>query len=200
MNSEMITGEIAEDGLASRAATMFSAYRAGDQDKMADLVKLLTPILWHTVRAMRLDSATSEDIVQTVWLVLVRKAETVSEPRAVLQWLIVTARREAWRVARSQARSQPEDFHNWEPEVVQTNLVEDEVLRADTQAKLWKHIQTLPDRCRTLLRVIAFADRPDYALLAEALGMPQGSIGPTRGRCLAKLRIALSDDPTWQVR
>jgi DNA-directed RNA polymerase specialized sigma24 family protein len=45
--------------------------------------------------------------------------------------------------------------------------------------------------------VIAFADRPDYATVAEALGMPVGSIGPTRGRCLAKLREQLNNDPKW---
>jgi len=45
--------------------------------------------------------------------------------------------------------------------------------------------------------VIAFADRPDYAAISEALGMPVGSIGPTRGRCLAKLRKALEQDATW---
>ena len=56
----------------------------------------------------------------------------------------------------------------------------------------------LPERCRRLLRVIAFADRPDYAAVAEALGMPVGSIGPTRGRCLAKLRAQLAADPAWE--
>jgi hypothetical protein len=45
--------------------------------------------------------------------------------------------------------------------------------------------------------VIAFAERPDYAALSEALGMPVGSIGPTRGRCLAKLRSLLTADPEW---
>jgi hypothetical protein len=48
--------------------------------------------------------------------------------------------------------------------------------------------------------VIAFADRPDYAELAKALGMPPGSIGPTRGRCLAKLRVSLANDPSWEIR
>ena len=62
---------------------------------------------------------------------------------------------------------------------------------------LWTHVQDLSERCRRLLAVIAFADRPDYAAIAEALGMPVGSIGPTRGRCLAKLRAALEADPTW---
>jgi hypothetical protein len=48
--------------------------------------------------------------------------------------------------------------------------------------------------------VIAFADRPDYAELARSLGMPQGSIGPTRGRCLAKLSLVLAADPAWEAR
>ena len=61
------------------------------------------------------------------------------------------------------------------------------------------HISQLPERCRALLRVIAFADRPDYADLAKALDMPQGSIGPTRGRCLAKLRLSLANDPSWEM-
>ena len=50
---------------------------------------------------------------------------------------------------------------------------------------IWRHIESLSERCRSLLRVVAFSDRPDYASVAQALGMPVGSIGPTRGRCLA---------------
>ena len=63
---------------------------------------------------------------------------------------------------------------------------------------LWAHFQQLPQNCQALLRVIAFADRPDYAAVSESLGMPVGSIGPTRGRCLAKLRTALANDPAWE--
>ena len=90
-----------EDGLATRAGRLFAAYRDGDEAVMADLVRTLTPILWHTVRAVRLDTAAAEDVLQTVWLTLVRKADTISEPQAVLQWMIVTTRREAWRVAKA---------------------------------------------------------------------------------------------------
>jgi len=81
-----------------------------------------------------------------------------------------------------------------------TQDVESEVIGGQSQRQLWRHVEKLPDRCRTLLRVIAFADRPDYAELAKSLGMPQGSIGPTRGRCLAKLRILLANDPSWEAR
>jgi RNA polymerase sigma factor (sigma-70 family) len=168
---------------------------------MAELVRILTPILWHTARASRLDAATAEDVLQTVWLTLVRKADTITEPLAVLQWLVVTTKREAWRVARSQARVRPEDLEDTgtlRSEAVES--VEDEVVRAASDLRLWEHVERLPERCRALLRVIAFADRPDYAALAQALGMPQGSIGPTRGRCLAKLRLALAQDPTWETR
>lgn len=189
-----------ETSLASRAGRLFAAYRDGDSGKMSDLVRLLTPILWHTVRASRLDTATAEDVVQTVWLALVRRADTISEPLAVLQWMVVTAKREAWRVARTQARVRPEDMDASPPGGPDSpHSVEDEVVRDDVQNRLWHHISQLPERCRALLRVIAFADRPDYADLAKALDMPQGSIGPTRGRCLAKLRLSLMNDPSWGV-
>jgi RNA polymerase sigma factor (sigma-70 family) len=196
-----VTGGTVEDSLATRAGRLFSQYRAGDEGQMAELVKMLTPILWHTARASRLDAAAAEDVLQTVWLTLVRKADTITEPLAVLQWLVVTTKREAWRVARTQARVRPEDLEaGGTPPSDTTESVEDEVLRPNSARRLWQHVEHLPERCRALLRVIAFADRPDYAELAKALGMPQGSIGPTRGRCLAKLRLALAQDPTWEMR
>jgi RNA polymerase sigma factor (sigma-70 family) len=196
-----VTGGTVEDSLATRAGRLFSLYRAGDEDQMAELVKILTPILWHTARASRLDAAAAEDVLQTVWLTLVRKADTITEPLAVLQWMVVTTKREAWRVARTQARVRPEDLEvAGAPQGEAAESVEDEVLRATSDHRLWQHVERLPERCRALLRVIAFADRPDYAELAQALGMPQGSIGPTRGRCLAKLRLALAQDPTWEMR
>ena len=196
-----MTGGTVEDSLAARAGRLFSRYRTGDEAQMAELVKILTPILWHTARASRLDAAAAEDVLQTVWLTLVRKADTISEPLAMLQWLVVTTKREAWRVARTQARVRPdEDETTGEMYSQSTESVEDAVVRAASDHRLWQHVEGLPERCRTLLRVIAFADRPDYAELAQALGMPQGSIGPTRGRCLAKLRLALASDPTWEMR
>ena len=188
-----------EDSLATRAGRLFSQYRAGNDDQMAELVRILTPILWHTARASGLDAATAEDVLQTVWLALVRKADTITEPLAVLQWMVVTTKREAWRVARTQGRVRPDDLET-AGDLSTTESVEDAVLRARSDHRLWQHVEGLPERCRALLRVIAFADRPDYAELAQALGMPQGSIGPTRGRCLAKLRLALAQDPTWEMR
>ena len=67
-------------------------------------------------------------------------------------------------------------------------------------AALWAAIGQLSRRCQELLRIIAFVPRPDYAAVAAALGMPVGSIGPTRGRCLAKLRALLAGDPEGSPR
>jgi RNA polymerase sigma factor (sigma-70 family) len=185
-----------QETLASRAAALFRAYRAGDDAKMGDLVALVTPILWHTARAQRLDRDLAEDVVQSTWLTLVRSAASVSDPQAILQWLIVSTRREAWRVVRRGDRDEPREF---EPDdIVSTEqLPEDQVLRSETDSRLWEHIAQLSERCQALLRVVAFADRPDYSSVAQALGMPVGSIGPTRGRCLAKLREQLNNDPKW---
>jgi RNA polymerase sigma factor (sigma-70 family) len=195
----MINAEAEPATLAGRAGDAFSQFRQGQPDAMADLVAMLTPILWHTVRAQRLDATTTEDVLQTTWLSLVKGADKIADPRSVLQWLIVTARREAWRVSRGQSRQTPQ-------ELIADDVVSSEespealVLRSDTERVLWNHISKLPDRCRELLRVIAFSDRPDYAELAQSLGMPIGSIGPTRGRCLAKLRSSLTTDARWEPR
>jgi RNA polymerase sigma factor (sigma-70 family) len=184
--------------LANRAATLFREYRAGDEARMGELVGLLTPILWHTSRAQRLDSQTAEDVVQSVWLAFVRSADSITDPQAVLQWLIVSTRREAWRVLKRTDRVRPTEFEADDVVTPTRDLPEERVLRDDGDSRLWQHIAHLPERCRALLRVIAFTDRPDYAAVATALGMPVGSIGPTRGRCLAKLRSQLANDPAWE--
>jgi RNA polymerase sigma factor (sigma-70 family) len=194
----MMVTEPAPDTLATRAGTYFAAYRDGDEAKLGELITLLTPILWHTVRAQNVEASSSEDVLQSTWLTLVRSADKIVDPRAVLQWLIVAARREAWRVAKLDRRAEPKEF---ESDVLVTpaeQSPESTVVRESRDGRLWGHIDQLSARCRELLRVIAFADRPDYAAVATSLGMPVGSIGPTRGRCLAKLRAQLSADPHWE--
>jgi RNA polymerase sigma factor (sigma-70 family) len=193
----MIAAESVPGTLASRAAQMFARFRAGDEDRMADLVTLVTPILWHTARAQRLDHESAQDVVQTVWLALVRSADSVTDPQAVLQWLIVSTKREAWRVVRKSDRIEPREFEADDLVSSPAELPEEVVLTSDEDGRLWQHVAALSERCRALLRVVAFADRPDYAAVAESLGMPIGSIGPTRGRCLAKLRQLLTADPSW---
>lgn len=179
------------------AAREFAAWRAGDPAALDRLVRLLTPVLWHVVRAYGLDRDSAEDVVQTTWLALVRNVDSVRDPQAVLRWATTTARREAWRTARARRRvdtAEPELLDAALPPTAGPDAV---VFAASTARTLWRHVAELPERCRRLLRVIAFEDRPDYASLSTELGIAVGSIGPTRGRCLDKLRGLLAADPDW---
>lgn len=164
---------------------------------MADLVRAVTPILWHTVRGYRLDTAAAEDVLQSTWVALVRRAESIHDSRAVLQWLIVTARREAWRVSAEQRRTDPTEWAGAELVAPADEQPEPQAVRGAQDSALWENVNKLSERCRQLLRVVAFADHPDYAEIARSLNMPIGSIGPTRGRCLAKLRLLLDADARW---
>lgn len=190
--------------LVARAAVAFEDFRDGDRAAFDDLIRMTTPLLWHTARSQGLDTAAAEDVLQTIWMRLIERSGTVNDPRAVVKWLLVSTRREAWRVSgvARRARAYATDDEDTAPMTPEhpapvEEQPEQRVVHDDDQRRLWGHIQTLPPRCRELIRVIAFADRPDYAEIAEALGMPIGSIGPTRGRCLAKLRAALQGDPRW---
>jgi len=194
----------AAPGLATVAAEAFSLHRAGDSSAMDSLVEAVTPLLWHTARGQGADSVTAEDVVQTTWLRLVEHTASISDPQAVLQWLLMTTKREAWSAVRRGRRTVARD--TWEETAIVEPLgsvavIDPALATEDSElaSAIWQHVERLPERCQQLLRLVAFVDRPDYTAVSAALGIPVGSIGPTRGRCLAKLRIALTTDPTWEV-
>lgn len=174
------------------AADQFRRWRAGDPGALDDLVRLLSPMLWQVVRATGLDRATAEDVVQSTWLALVRSGESISEPRAVAGWLCTAARREAWRVRKQATRQQPADEDVLARRLPDHPAPEGQVVLDDENARLWDSLGRLPERCQKLLRIVAAESRPDYTAIAAQLGMPVGSIGPTRGRCLDKLRRELA--------
>ena len=173
------------------SAGLFQRWRDGDADALDDLVRLLSPMLWQVVRASGLDRASAEDVVQTTWLALVRSGESISQPRAVAGWLCTSARREAWRVSRQTGRQRPVDDEVIAHRLPDEPAPEVQVVLDDDNARLWECLQQLPERCQRLLRIVAAESRPDYSAIAGELGMPVGSIGPTRGRCLEKLRREL---------
>lgn len=194
------------DTLVARAAVAFADFRDGDRAAFDELMTMVTPLLWHTVRGTGLDHGQAEDVLQTVWLSLLRHADTVRDPRTVVKWLLITTKREAWRVRRGERdghlipASSPDGTPEvWDRATDPEDSPEVAVELAQRQQLLWHHVHQLPPRCRQLMRVIAFADRPDYSQIAESLGMPVGSIGPTRGRCLAKLHEILERDPAWEA-
>jgi RNA polymerase sigma factor (sigma-70 family) len=173
------------------AAAAFEQWADGDAVALDELVRVMTPVLWHVVRAYRLSTELAEDVVQTTWLALVRSRATIVEPAAIGGWLTTTARREAWRVSHRARSAVPVDDEVLEWVADSHGSPEEVAVMHDEEDRLWACVHRLPERCRHLLRVIAFEDRPDYARIASDLGMAVGSIGPTRMRCLARLRAAL---------
>jgi RNA polymerase sigma factor (sigma-70 family) len=171
--------------------------RAGDRESLRRLVCTLDPVLWRVARAQGLTTEDAADVVQTAWLELIRRLAEIRNPRAVTAWLITTTRREAWQ-RRARSRRDAVD-----PEPTLAAAVDpgpapgERMLTQERDRVLRRHFELLSERCRDLLRIVAQVDRPDYTVIAEAFGMPHGSIGPTRGRCLAKLRAMLLADPAW---
>jgi RNA polymerase sigma factor (sigma-70 family) len=177
-----------------QAASAFERWTAGDAVALDELVRVMTPVLWHVVRAYRLGAEVAEDVVQTTWLALVRSRDAIHEPAAVGGWLTTTARREAWRVAKATGRGIPVEDEELARRLPDEESPESEVVRRDGEDRLWQAVERLSERCQALLRIVAFEHRPDYTTIAANLGMPVGSIGPTRGRCLQKLRELMIQD------
>lgn len=186
--------------LGGRAARALLEYREGRTAPLEDLVREATPLLWHTVRAQGADRDLADDVVQSVWAALVRHAHTIAEPQAVLKWLLVTARRAAWEAVRRSREDQrrrselPDDRPDAAYVLPDPQPGPDaHVLAGERDRTVWRALGRLPERCQELLRLVSLADRPDYRMISAAIGMPVGSIGATRGRCLAKLRTELDN-------
>jgi RNA polymerase sigma factor (sigma-70 family) len=177
--------------LYDAATEAFRRWRAGDDPALGDLVRIMSPVLWHVVRATGLDREATEDVIQNTWLTLVRSGDSVRDAQAITRWLCTSARREAWRVSKASTRVRPVEDDVLAARMPQESSPESEVVTLDEKAALWEAITRLPERCQRLLRIVAWEPRPDYSSVADTLEMPIGSIGPTRRRCLDKLRVEL---------
>jgi len=177
---------------SARMADLLAAARQGSEDALGQMVTELSPLLWQVARAAGLSSGDAEDVLQTTWMRLVAHLGDIHDSAALTSWLVTTTKREAWRVSAEGRRQLPADQESFAELPDQGPGSEEQVITEDQRRVLWAAIGQLSRRCQELLRIIAFAPRPDYTAVAAALGMPVGSIGPTRGRCLAKLRVLLA--------
>lgn len=181
----------ASASLWDRAAEAHARWRAGDRLALDDLVRTLTPALWHTARSYGLSEDAAKDVLQNAWVRLIRDPGQVRDSQAVAGWLLTTTRRLAW--ASTRAREVPvEEVAPTAPD--RSPTPEEAAIAGFEASRLWGAVNSLNARCQRLLRIVAFAERPDYAALSADTGMPVGSIGPTRRRCLEKLRLLLGGE------
>jgi RNA polymerase sigma factor (sigma-70 family) len=164
--------------------------RNGDQQAWDALVERYAPLIWSICRGHRLGDADAGDVAQGVWLQLVRHIDQVRDPAALAGWLATTTRRECLRVPRAVPGPNPAGYG---PEAgltagEQTLPAERELLAAERQAALREALLALPPCCQQLITLLIQDPPVPYARISATLGIPVGGIGPTRRRCLDKLR------------
>jgi RNA polymerase sigma factor (sigma-70 family) len=189
----------ARDERSARLADHLLLAQKGQTAALQEVVRELNPLLWQVARAQGLGAEEAADVVQTTWLQLLRGLSDIRSPGALTSWLVTITRRDAIR--RDQRRRADGQVSSDILESVADPVPDatDRLIVAERDQVLADHFRRLPERCRALLRILSQADRPDYDVVAQAVGMPRGSIGPTRGRCLARLRAMLLADPRWDA-
>jgi RNA polymerase sigma factor (sigma-70 family) len=184
------------DAMEPSDEALLLACRAGDSTGWEMLVDRYQPLVYSIARRSGLDHDQSVDVFQRVFARLVEHLGRIEQPAQVGAWLATTARHEAWRVSR---RARVIEFTPLDAlEVIEPLaddlLPEEVVLRIEEQQVVRAALATLDERCRKLLTLLFYrTDVAPYAEIAATMGMSEGSIGPTRARCLRKLRQVLDD-------
>ena len=173
----------------STVTDLVAAARAGDADAWNALVDEFLPMVAGVIGRFRLSPSDAADVNQTVWLRLVEHLDDLREPRALPGWLATTARREALKVIEARRRTVTVDPQGPALDHEKMDAEVDEVLLRDELARTVRAgLAELPAQRRQLLELLA-ADPPvSYDEISRRLGIPVGSIGPTRARALAQLR------------
>jgi RNA polymerase sigma factor (sigma-70 family) len=160
----------------------------GDDNCWNELVDRYGRLIWSVARGFRVSGTDAAEITQTVWLRLAENIGRIESPERVAAWLVTTTRRECLRELRLQGRQVVLDDEHVEFHLEPNRSAESTVVLEERDAALWRCLDLLPDRSRTLLAMLLFEPRIAYTDIAEALDMPIGSIGPTRARLFATLR------------
>jgi RNA polymerase sigma factor (sigma-70 family) len=169
------------------------ACRRGDETAWQCLVLRYQRLIYAIPRRSGLDEDQATDIFQDVFLALVEKLDEIEQPERLHAWLVTTARRKTLRaIAKERAnlisKSEEIDEHEMN-DVSDTSPLPDEALeRLEQEHRVRAAVDSLDERCRKLLKLLFYrSDPPPYAQVAAELGTREGSIGPTRARCLEKL-------------
>jgi len=163
--------------------------RDGDSDAWAELVRQFAPLVWSICRQFRLQDAECDDVGQNVWLGLVKALPRLREPAALPGWLATTTRRECLRVVAAGRRRQAQEKHvDVDVEDERLAAPEHNLVAEELYAALRAAFAQLSPRCQQLLTLLLEAETLSYAEISTRLDMPVGAIGPSRARCLARLR------------
>lgn len=163
---------------------------AGDERAWEELVDRYGRLVYAIPRRMGLSETDAQDVFQNVFASLLRHLAHLRDQTRLSAWLITTARRESWRIGRAAGRHAELD----ETMADNAPAAFDDVVRWEREQSVRQAMRRLDDRCRELLGVLFLEPAtPSYEAIAARLGMPVGSIGPTRARCFKKLDAILRE-------
>jgi RNA polymerase sigma factor (sigma-70 family) len=177
---------------------LLTACQRGEQSAWNALVERYLALIYSIPLKYGLSAQDAADISQSVCVTLLEKMSSIRDPHGLPAWIITTTTRQCWAVMRLHqrevTRSAIQDALAIEPPDPDP-LPDEELLTLERQYLVRTAVAQLPPNCRRLLEAL-FSDTPrsaSYRELAETLGVPLNSLGPTRARCLNKLKRLLDD-------
>ena len=176
---------------------------AGDRAAWERLVDAYGGLIWAIARNHRLSPGDAADVSQTTWLRLLENIDRLTDPTRVGAWLATTARRECLRLRARRQRMvlvAEQIDPTLDPLYAAAPDPDSGVLDAERDAAVRRALATLAPRCQQLLRLLMLDPPPSYEEISAAVGIPVGSIGPTRGRCLDKLKALVTSAGVENVR
>ena len=177
-------------GDGSAVGDLVARVRDGDQEAWNEIIERYAPLVWSICVRYQLSRPDIDDVGQSVWLLLVENIGKLRDAAALPGWLATTTKHECLRVLRATRRHDhadlpPEEQMPLDPDAA---TIEQEVIVAERNAALRAAFAELPRACHRLLSLLIDDPPLPYADISTALGVPIGSIGPTRARCLQRLR------------
>ena len=170
------------------------ACRRGNQSAWEKLMRRYQRLIYAIPLRAGLDEDDAAEIFQEVFTTLFQKLNDIQEPESLQAWLVTTARRKTWRtISKAQVPRRLNAEAEESPYEVaavrdESPLPDEQLLILEEQHRIRTAVSLLDERCQKLIQMLFYrSDPPSYAEIAAALEMPEGSIGPTRARCLGKL-------------
>jgi RNA polymerase sigma factor (sigma-70 family) len=177
-------------GDGSSVSALVARVCDGDQEAWNELIERYAPLVWSICQRYQLSRQDIDDVGQSVWLLLVENIGSLREAAALPGWLGTTTRREVLRVLRVASRHDHADLppDGQLPRDPGTPTIEEELIAAERKAALRAAFAELRPGCHDLLSLLVGEPPLAYTEISSRLGIPVGSIGPTRARCLERLR------------
>jgi len=169
-------------------AILVGRAQEGDQDAWDEIVERFLPLVGAVVRRHRLSPSDGDDVGQTVWLRLVEHLGDLREPAALPGWIRTTTRNECLRLLAARGRTRVVDPQTGGLDTVTDDVTDTELLAAERRQALRDALAELPEGRRELLLLLLVDPPLAYEEISRRLGIPIGSIGPTRARAFAQLR------------